>query len=59
MFISKKKQKAREQAAYELGLQNGRDATWQLRQMNIGAKGCIIAGSKLDKEIEEILGGKR
>ncbi len=54
MFISRKKQKARERVAYELGLQNGYDIAWQLRQN----KGCIL-GSKLDREIEEILGGKR
>ncbi len=55
MFISKKKQQAREQAAYELGLNKGYDMAWQMRQN----KGCILAGSKLNREIDEILGGKR
>lgn len=53
MFISRKKQKAREQAAYELGLNKGFDLCWQMRQVERNDKGLIVAG-KLDQELENI-----
>lgn len=54
MFISKKRQKAREQAAYELGLNKGYELGWQMRRVDRDNRGFIIAGALLDRELDEI-----
>ena len=59
MWISKKRQKAREQAAYEHGLSKGYDLAWQMRQSNLSNKGFVIAGGIIDRELDEIQTEKR
>jgi len=54
MLISKKRQKAREQAAYEQGLNKGYDLCWQMRQSGLTNQGFVIAGGLIDRELDEI-----
>lgn len=54
-FISRKKLQEWARRIDQKAFDRGYEVAWQMRSN----KGCILAGSKLDREIDEILGGKR
>jgi len=58
MFIRRRKLREHMKLAYEKGINKGYELAWQNRQVERDNKGFII-GSKLDQELDEILGGKR
>ena len=41
--------------SYDKGLNKGYELGWQMKQVKYDNRGIIIAGSRLDQELEDIL----